>query len=93
MQAALKGTISLGGREKSKDRKTRKSRSKERAMDFSSDSLFPRRKQDAFTQGGTIEPGDRTPEAEENPGSRYWQRLGRQVRPRVHSRYINVKQE
>ena len=36
---------------------------------------------------------DRPPDAEENPGSRYRQRLGGQARPRVHSRYIHVKQE
>ena len=37
--------------------------------------------------------GDRPPEAEENPWSRYRQRLGGQTRPRAHYRYIHVKEE
>ena len=37
--------------------------------------------------------GDRSPYAEDNPGSRYRQRLGLQAVARAHSRYIHVKQE
>ena len=40
----------LGGQEKRKDRK----RSEEKVFGFSSASLFPTRKQEAVTQGGTI---------------------------------------
>ena len=36
---------------------------------------------------------DRPLYAEENPGSRCRQRLGRKARARAHSRYIHVKQE
>ena len=36
--------------------------------------------------------GDRPPNAKENPGSPYRQRLGGQARPRAYSRYIHVKQ-
>ena len=44
----------LGGQEKRKDRKTRKSRSEEKVVGFSSASLFPARKHEAVTLGGTI---------------------------------------
>ena len=37
--------------------------------------------------------GDRPPDAEENPGTRYLQRLEGIARPRVHSRYIHGKQD
>ena len=40
-----------------KDRKTRKSRSEEKVVGFSSVSLFPAKKREAVTQGGTMEPG------------------------------------
>ena len=50
----LNGTISTGGPEKRKDMKIRKSRSGEKIKGFSSASLFPTRKQQAVTQGGTI---------------------------------------
>ena len=43
-QAALKDTISVGGQEKRKDRKTRKSRGKEKRVGFSSPSLLHVRK-------------------------------------------------
>ena len=45
-QAALQGTISLGGQEKRKDRKRRGRRSEEKVVGFSSASLF-------FTRGGS----------------------------------------
>ena len=53
MQAALNVTISLGGEEKRKDRKTWKSRSEEKVVGFSSASLFSAVKWEAVTQGGT----------------------------------------
>ena len=53
-QAALTATISLGGEEKRKDTKTWKSRSEEKGVGFSLASLFPARKWEAVTQGGTI---------------------------------------
>ena len=53
MQAALKGVILLGGQEKRKDRKIEKSGSEEKVVGFSSVSLFPVRKWEAVTQGGT----------------------------------------
>ena len=46
-----KGTISLGSQEKRKDRK---SRSEEKVVGFSSASLYPARKLETVTQGGTI---------------------------------------
>ena len=46
--------IAGGGQEKRKDRKTRKSRSEEKMVGFISASLFPTRKWEAVTQGGTI---------------------------------------
>ena len=42
-----------GGEEKRKGRKTRKSKSEEKMVGFSSASLFPARKREAVTQGGT----------------------------------------
>ena len=56
-QATLKDNISLGSQEKRKDRKTRKSRSEEKVLGFSSASVFPARKRDAVTEGGTLKPG------------------------------------
>ena len=53
-QKAVKGTISLGCQEKRKDRKSEKSWSEEKVVGFSSASLFPARKQETVTQGGTI---------------------------------------
>ena len=50
---ALKGTISLGGYEKRKKKKTRKNRKEVKVADFSSASLFTARKLDAVTQCGT----------------------------------------
>ena len=47
-------------------------------------------------QSPKVEPfnqGDRLPDAEENLGSQYHQRLGGQVRLQAHSRYIYIKQE
>ena len=46
----------LGDQEKRKDRKTRKNRSEENVVWFSSASLFPARKREDVTQGGTMEP-------------------------------------
>ena len=43
----------LGGQEKRKDRKTRKSKSEEKVVSFSSAYLFPARKYEVVTQGGT----------------------------------------
>ena len=47
----------LGIQEKRKERKNQKSRSEEKVEGFSSGFLFPSRKQEAVTKGGTIEPG------------------------------------
>ena len=55
-QTALKTIISLGDQEKGKDGKSRKSRKEEKVMGFSSASLFPARKREAVTQGGTMNP-------------------------------------
>ena len=57
-QAALKGTILQGHQEKRKDMKTRKSWTEEKVVDFRSTFLFPTRKWEAVTQGGTLEPGE-----------------------------------
>ena len=51
-----KGNISHGGQEKWKDRKTRKCRSEEKVVGFSTASIFPARKREAVTQGGIIGP-------------------------------------
>ena len=48
-QAASKGSISLGGQEKRKGKKTRKSRSEEKVAGFISVSLFPARKREGVT--------------------------------------------
>ena len=61
----------LGGKEKWKDRKTQKSRSEEKVVDFCSASTFPTKKWEAVTQGGDME---------KIPGSKYCQRLRGQVR-------------
>ena len=53
-----------------------KSRNKEKVVGFNSASLFPTRKWEAVTQGGTIEQRDRLPNVEKNPGIQYLQRLG-----------------
>ena len=45
----------MGVQDKRKDRKTRKSRSEEKVVSFSSASLFPAKKWEAVTQGGTRE--------------------------------------
>ena len=47
----------MGGQEKWKDKKTQKSRSEEKVVGFRLASLFPVRKWEAVTQGGTMEPG------------------------------------
>ena len=44
----------LGVQEKNKDKKSRKSRSEEKVVGLSSAFLFPARKREAVTQGGTI---------------------------------------
>ena len=83
--------LSLGGQEKRKERKLRKSRSEEKMVGYSSASP-----QENGRQSPRVEPfnqGDRPPDAEENPGSPYNQRLGGQTRPGTRSKYINVKQE
>ena len=72
-QAALKGTISLRGQEKRRDKKSRKSRSEEKVVSFSSASIFPSRKWEANFRGGPT--GDRPPYAEDNPGRLYRQML------------------
>ena len=72
------------------DRKTQKNRSEEKGVSFSSASLFFTRKREAVTR---LEHGLRSLDAEDDPGSRYRQRLGGQARPLALSRYINVKQE
>ena len=46
-----------GSQERREDRKTRKSRSEAKVEAFCSTFLFPVRKQEAVTQGGTMEPG------------------------------------
>ena len=55
-----KDTIALGDQEKMKYRKTWKSRSEEKVVIFSSATLFPARKQEAVTQGGTMLMGRKT---------------------------------
>ena len=55
---------------------------------FSSTFLFPaRNSHPGWNQG------ERPPDAENHPGSRYHQKLGGQGRPWAHSRYIHVKQK
>ena len=49
----------MGGQER-KDRKTWKSRSEGKVVGFTSAFLFPIRKREAVTQGGTMEPGGYT---------------------------------
>ena len=74
--------------EKRKERKTRKRRNEEKVVGFSSASIFPARK---WVVGPTVEPtGDRTSDAAENPGRRYRQMLGEQVRPRAHLRKTRI---
>ena len=68
--------------EKRKDTKTWKSRSEEKVVDFSSDSLFPTRKWEAVTQGGTTVIDQLTQRTQ-----------GGQARPQTYSRYIHAKQE
>ena len=43
--------------------------SEEKVVGFSSASIFPAKKREAFTQGGTMKPGDRPPDAEETQGA------------------------
>ena len=73
--------------------KTRKIRNEEKVVGWSSAFPFPARKQETVIQGETMEPGDRPPDAEETPGSRFRQRLGGKAKQRAHSRCIHVKQE
>ena len=69
LQITINNGVIKGGLERREDRKTRKSRSEEKGMGFISASLFPGRKREAVTQGGTVEPGGRPPDTENNPGS------------------------
>ena len=62
-QAAVKGTKSLKDQKRRKERKTRKSRSEGKVVGCSPDPLFPARKWEAVAQGGTMEQGDRPPDA------------------------------
>ena len=47
----------LGGQEKRKGNKTRKSRNEEKVVGFRSAFIFHARKREAVIQGGTMEPG------------------------------------
>ena len=58
---------------------------------FSSDSLFPTRKQEGFTLGGTR--GIDQLMQRRTQGAGIKKKLGGQVRPRMHSRFIHKKQE
>ena len=69
---------------KRKARKTWKSRREEKVVGFSLASLYPAKKLEAVTQGRT--------RGIDHPMWKYHQRLGGQVRPWGHSRYIHVKQ-
>ena len=69
---------------------TRKSKSKEKLWVLAQP---PYSLQENRRQLPRVEPwnqGDRLPVAEENPGSRYGQRLGVQARLWAHSRYIHL---
>ena len=66
-------TISLGCQKKRKDRKSWKGRSEEKVVSFSS-SPIPRKEMGARHPGWNQ--GDRSLDAEENPGSRYRQSFG-----------------
>ena len=74
-----------------KEIKIRDSKSEEKLVGFNSASLFPERKWEAASQGRNHR--DRPTEAEDNPRNPYRQRVGGQVTPRGHSKYIHVKQE
>ena len=50
----FKCTISLVSQEERKDRKTRRGRSEEKVVGFNLAFLFPARKREVVTQGGTI---------------------------------------
>ena len=50
--APLIVTVSLGGQEKRKNSKTRKSRSEEKVVGLKSDSIFPARKRDFLGTSG-----------------------------------------
>ena len=76
------------GQEKRKDRQSRKS--EEKVMFYLS---LPIPRKETGDSHQWWNQGVRPPDAEENPGSRYRQRLEGQARPRLHSRYIHVKQE
>ena len=75
----------LGNQEK---RKIRKSRNKEKLVSFSSVSLFPTRKWELVTQGGTW--GNRPPNAAENPRELVMSMSGRTSKTagvsQIHSR-------
>ena len=75
----------LGCQEKRKDKKTRKVEVMRKWVPIP-------RKETGGSHPGWNE-GDRLPDAEENPGSRYRQRLVGQGRLMVYSTYIRVKQE
>ena len=49
----LRSNPTLGGQEKRKDKKTWKSRNEEKVVGFSLVSLFPAKKREVVTQGGT----------------------------------------
>ena len=53
LAGSTQGNISLEGQEKRKEKKKWKSRSEEKVVGFSLSFLFPTRKWEAFTQGGT----------------------------------------
>ena len=78
----------VGGQEKREDRKTGKNRSEEKVVGVTSASLFAAKEREAVSQGGIM-----GIDAEEEPGSRYRQRLEGQARPQVYFRYTKLKQE
>ena len=80
----------LGGQKKRKDRKIWKSRGEEKVSSFSSASLFPAKKQEAADQGETR--GIDHLMQRRTQGAGTIKDRG-QVRLRVHSRYLYIKQE
>ena len=73
------------GQKKRKDSKTQKSGG------FYLSLPIPSKEMGAIHPGWNQ--GDKLPDAEENPGSWYHQRLGGQARPPLPSRYNPIKQE
>ena len=82
-----------GGRRRRKRRKHGKVRAKIKWWVLAQPHYSPQGNGRLLPRGEPKNQGDRPHDAEENPGSRYRQRLGAQARPRAHSRYIHVKQE